>query len=154
MGAAFDDGATVHDDDFVGVADGGEAVGDDDAGAALHELVEGLLDDVFALGVEGTGGFVEDEDGRVFEDGAGDAETLALSATEVESTVADGGVVALLHEGDEFVGVSHLCGMADGIDAVVGATEGDVVGDGVVEEDAVLRHEAYMGTETVDVEAF
>ena len=42
VGAALDDGAAVHDDDFVGVADGGEAVCDDDAGAAQHELVEGL----------------------------------------------------------------------------------------------------------------
>ena len=35
---------------------------------------------------------------------------------------------------------------------VAGAAEGYVVGDGVVEEDAVLRHEAYLCPEAVDVQ--
>ena len=153
VGAALDDGAVVHNDDFVGVADGGEAVGDDDAGAPQHELVEGLLDGVLALGVEGAGGLVEDEDGRVFEYGAGYGEALALAAAEVEAAVADGGVVALFHEGDKLVGMCHLCGTSHVVDAVVGTAEGDVVGHGVVEEDAVLRHKAYLCAEAVDVEA-
>jgi hypothetical protein len=48
----------LHDMDHGGVADGGEAVGDDDGGAALHEAVEGLLDVLFGFAVEGGGGFV------------------------------------------------------------------------------------------------
>lgn len=43
MGAAFHDAALLHHDDVVGVAYGGEPMGDDDTGAALHEVVECLL---------------------------------------------------------------------------------------------------------------
>ena len=34
----------VEDEDLVGVADGGESVGDDEAGAAGHETFEGFID--------------------------------------------------------------------------------------------------------------
>ncbi len=127
-------------------------MGDDDAGASLHEFGEGLLDGLLAFGVEGGGGFVENENGRVFEYGAGYAEALALSAAEGDAAVADGGLVAEREGVDEGVGVGDGGGLFDKVEAVVGVAEGNVVGDGVVEEDAVLRDESYLSTETVDVE--
>ena len=58
MGALFDDATVAEDDDAVEAGDGGEAVGDDDGSATLHEVGEGVLDVGFGLGVEGGGGFV------------------------------------------------------------------------------------------------
>ena len=127
-------------------------MGDDDAGASLHEFGEGLLDGLLAFGVEGGGGFVENEDGRVFEYGSGYAEALALSAAEGDAAVADGGLVAEGEGVDEGVGVCDGGGLFDEVEAVVGVAEGYVVGDGVVEEDAVLRDKSYLSTEAVDVE--
>ena len=152
MGAAFDDAAFVEDDDGVGVADGGETVSDDDGGAAAHDGFEGLLDGAFAFGVEGGGGFVEDEDGCFAEDGACYGEALSLAAGEVEATVADEGVVALREGVDELVGVGDACGLSDLLAGVAFGAEGDVGGDGVVEEDAVLGDEAELPAEGVDVE--
>ena len=63
-------------------------MGDDDTGAVFHEASEGVLDEFFRLGVEGGGGFVEDEDGGVFEDGAGDGDALALAAGEFDAAFA------------------------------------------------------------------
>ena len=40
MGAGFDYFAFFHDDDEVGAADGGEAVGDDDRGFVLGQIGE------------------------------------------------------------------------------------------------------------------
>ena len=96
VGAALNDVALVHDNDFVGMTYRGQPVGDDNAGATLHELVKGVLYGLFALGVECAGSLVEDEDGRIFQYRTGDAEALALSTAEVESAVTDGGVVPLL----------------------------------------------------------
>src|ERR1700742_4179313 len=62
-GAGLDDAAFLEDEDAVHVPDGGEAVGDDEGGAVAHQAFEGFLDEVLAFGVEGAGGFVEDEDG-------------------------------------------------------------------------------------------
>ena len=59
MGAAFDDFPLVEYEDAVGVADGAEAVGDHEAGAAGHEALEGFVDEALAFGVEGGSGLVE-----------------------------------------------------------------------------------------------
>src|SRR5579863_6767676 len=63
--AALNDSSLLHDQDLVGAADGGEPVGDDEGGAVLHELRESGLDHGLGLGVERTGGLVEDEDARL-----------------------------------------------------------------------------------------
>ena len=134
------------------MADGGEAVCNDDAGASGHELVEGLLYQEFVFGVEGAGGFVEYEDGWIFEYGAGYAESLPLSSAEFHTAVADIGLVGLFHAVDKFVGVGYDSGLFYMVEAVVGSAKGDVVGNGIVEEDAVLRNETYLGTDAIDVE--
>ena len=85
MRALLDDLAVFDDDDFIRIADGGEAVGDDKTGASLHEAQQGFLDSRFGARVHAGGGFVEDEDARVSEDGAGDGEQLALSLAEIGS---------------------------------------------------------------------
>ena len=51
--------ALVDDSDAVRGVDGGEAMGDGDSGATLSGLIQRLLDDSLALGVEGGGGFVQ-----------------------------------------------------------------------------------------------
>ena len=50
MGAALDDFAVPQDQDQVGVADGAEAMGDDEAGATGHEPVQSFLDEPFEIG--------------------------------------------------------------------------------------------------------
>ncbi len=68
--AFLGDLAVAQDEDAVGVADGGEAVGDDEGGAAGDQRAEVLLDGSLGLRVHRAGGLVEDEDGRVLDDGA------------------------------------------------------------------------------------
>ena len=115
-------------------------------------MVKGLLDKAFVLGVEGTGGLVEKEYIRMTDDGAGDAEPLALPPTEAVATVADVGVVALGLLQDELMGVGHLgCLLHLGLGGV-GKAEGNVAPDGVVEEDGVLCHHTDMLPEVGDAE--
>jgi hypothetical protein len=52
VGSSFDDVALLDDEDLVGAANGGEAVGDDEGGPALHEVAEAVLDHGLGLGVE------------------------------------------------------------------------------------------------------
>src|SRR3712207_1208427 len=72
VGSLLDNPGLVHDEDPVGGAHGGEAVGDDEGGAAFHEPVEGALNLALALGIERRGRLVEEQNRRVLKDGAGD----------------------------------------------------------------------------------
>ena len=142
VAADLDDAAVVEDDDAVGVADGAEAVGDDEGGAALLQLLQRLLDEVLALAVERRGGLVEDEDAGVAEDGAGDRDALALAAAELDAALADDGVVGVGEFADKPVGVGGPGGGLDLGVAGVGAAVADVVGDAGGEEDRLLRDHA------------
>ena len=112
VAAAFHDPAVVENEDAVGMADGGETVGDDQAGAAVHEPFERFVDEALALGIEGGGGLVEQENARIGEDGAGDGDALALAAGELGAARADEGFVTLRQGGDEVVGVRLFRGRA------------------------------------------
>ena len=87
--ARFDDAARLHHEDGVGVADGGEPVGDDEAGAAGAQVGHGVLDEGLGAGVDGRGGLVEDEDRRLGEEGAGDGEELAFAGAEVGAVLVE-----------------------------------------------------------------
>ena len=89
MGALFDKLAFGDDEDLIGVADGREAVGDDEGGAACHEAFEGFVDEALGFAVEGGSGFVEEEDLGIGEDGPGDGDALALAAGELGAARAD-----------------------------------------------------------------
>ena len=52
----------------------------DNGGAPAHQHVQRSLHGSLVLGVQRRGGFVEQEDGRVLQDGAGDGEPLALAS--------------------------------------------------------------------------
>ena len=95
MGAVGDDAAVAQQDDAVGQRDGGRPVGDDDRGAAPHDLGEGVADLVLLGGVDRRGGVVEDQHPGVGEDRPGDGDALALPAREREAPLADRRVVAL-----------------------------------------------------------
>ena len=75
-------------------------------GAVGRQGVDGLLHGVLGAGVQGAGRLVEDEHGRVAQDGAGDGEALLLAAGEAVAALADEGVVP--------VGQGRRCGRGSG----------------------------------------
>ena len=106
MAALFDDAAAVQDDETIHCRDGGKAVRDGDDGFAFHQAVQAGLDGRFYFAVQRRGGFVENQDGRVFEQDAGDGDTLPLPAREFDATFAHlrvqtGIAVAVGKAGDE-----------------------------------------------------
>src|SRR5260221_620762 len=78
--AAFlDDTAAGEDDDLFHRMNGGDAMGDDERGAAAHEFLERGHDGALGSRVEGAGRFVENEDRRVLQKRARDPDALALA---------------------------------------------------------------------------
>ena len=92
MASLLDDAAVLHGDDDVGVADGGEAMGDDEGGAVGHEPGEGASDRHLVDGIEMACGLVENEDRRILEESAGDGDALALASGKPGAALSETGV--------------------------------------------------------------
>lgn len=74
------------------------------------QLVDGLGKALGGVGVEGAGGFVEDQELRALENSAGDGEALFLAAGEADAVFADDGVVAVgkrTKKGAESISSAH-----------------------------------------------
>ena len=59
------------------------AVGDDNHRTVLLDGVDGILDLFCGDGVQRSGGFVQEDDGRILEEHAGDGNALLLAAGQV-----------------------------------------------------------------------
>jgi hypothetical protein len=143
VGAPFHNATRIEDENLAGVLHGGEAVRDDEDGTSLEQSVDGFLHQALRLGVQRGGGFVEDEDRRIDEQGARNGETLALSSGEARTAFTENGVVPVRQRHDEVVRVGRARG---GVDLRVAEAPaggiGDVLPHGIVEEDRVLAHDA------------
>src|SRR5262245_19427463 len=131
--ATLDDAALVHDDDLVGVLDGGQAMRDHQRGAVAHEFDQRGLDAPLGFIVESRRGLVEDQDGRVLEQGARDGDALLLSARQLRTALTHGCVHALRQFAGEFVDVGHARRLVDLLRIDVTHAERDVVADRIVE---------------------
>ena len=124
---------------------------DGDDSTVFHQTFESVHDQLLRLGVERGGRFVEDEDRRVAQDRAGDADALALPAREGEAALAHHGVVAVRHLRDELIRIGHLRGRDNFRLRRVGPSISDVVTDRAEKEDGVLQNETDLPTQTFEM---
>jgi hypothetical protein len=80
MRAAVDDAAEIHHDDPVGQGNRGHPVGDHQRRAAVDELLEHAVDELFALQINLARRFVEDQKLGVAQDCSRQENALALAA--------------------------------------------------------------------------
>ena len=124
-------------------------MGEDEGRAVLHQAEERLLDDRLVFGIDRRERLVEDEDGRIAQDGAGDGDPLALAAGEPDAAFPDHGLVARRQDGDEVVGVGEAAGFLHLVFGRVGLAELEVVLDGAVKEVGVLVDDRDLPAEIV-----
>ena len=65
------DSAIFHHNDVVRAGHRAQPVGNDDQRLTLRQTGDGLLDDRFILRVDAGGSFIENDDGRILQHGAG-----------------------------------------------------------------------------------
>ncbi len=133
----------------VGVADCAQPVGDGKDGPSLHELVHALFDEGLGTGVDGGGGFVQDEHRRVGHGSPGDCQQLPLALGQVGAVGGDHGVIALRQAADEGVGVGDAGGGLNLLHGGVQLAKADVIGDGAGEEVGVLEDHAQGAAQVV-----
>lgn len=149
VAAGFDELTMLHDEDVVGVANGGQAVRDDEHGLFASQFGEGLLHLLFGVRIEGGGGFVENENVVVAQKGTGDGQKLALSLRKNAALVVENGVVALGQRLDDLIKATFLAGADDSVAADVRLAEANVVEDAGIEEHGLLWHDADVAMDLV-----
>lgn len=107
MITALDDLSILQNHDGVGVAHGGEAVGDHEGGPFCHQTVHALLDVLFRSRIDGARRFIEDQDRRLGYRRSRDIKKLPLALAQVRAVALKNGVIALWKPHDK--------GMADAI---------------------------------------
>ena len=142
VGAGLDDPASLHHHQPVGVAQGGEPVGDGKGGAPLHQMGQGLLDVFLGLYIDRGGGLVEDEDTRVVQHGPRNGHPLALPARKPAALLPHLGIVAVGLGHDEVVGIGRPGCSHDVGQAGPGPAIADIGGDGAAKKERLLGHDA------------
>ena len=151
MAAGLDHAALVQHQAAVGADHAGQPVRQDQRAAAFHQPVQRLLDQRFVLGVDRGQRLVQDQDGRVAQQRAGDRQALALAAGQLQPAFTDAGGVAVGQRHNEVVDVGGAGG-AQLLAAGVGAAQAQVVLDGAVEQHDVLAHQRDLRQQRVGVE--
>eukprot|EP00670_Eutreptiella_braarudii_P010422 CAMPEP_0174314488 /NCGR_PEP_ID=MMETSP0810-20121108/5672_1 /TAXON_ID=73025 ORGANISM="Eutreptiella gymnastica-like, Strain CCMP1594" /NCGR_SAMPLE_ID=MMETSP0810 /ASSEMBLY_ACC=CAM_ASM_000659 /LENGTH=258 /DNA_ID=CAMNT_0015423595 /DNA_START=3686 /DNA_END=4458 /DNA_ORIENTATION=- len=156
MGACLEDLPLIHDDDAVAVLDARQTVRDSDDRhvAGLDDLVQRVLDLLFAHVVQGTGCLVQQQDRGVAYDAARDGDPLLLPPAQLRAPEAHICVVAVGQPQDRGVDVGALGSRAHfGVRGVRRAVF-NVGRDGVVEEHWLLRHNPDVAAPGVEVQVW
>ena len=143
----LDDASVVEHQNAGRIAHGGEPVGDDEGGAALHDLIERLRNARLGHRVERAGGFVENEDRRVFQQCAGDGEALALAAGQEPAALADPRFKAVRVAVDEIERLCPRSGFAQFRVGRVRLADPQVFADRTVEQKRLLKHDANVAAQ-------
>jgi hypothetical protein len=141
VAALLDDAALVHHHDPVRSPDRRKAVGDDQRGTGGHQPVERILDQPLAFGIQRRGGFVEQQNRRVAQQGAGDGHALALTAGKARAVLAEESIQALRQVAQESFGIGGTGSLPDRLVRGVPIAVAQVVARRGGEQHALLRDE-------------
>ena len=147
MLAALDDFAGAEHEHLVGIANGAQAVGNDETGAAGQQFVQSNLNLALGARVHAGRRFIQDQDVRIAQRRAGDGQKLALPLAETAAALAQQSLIAIGQALDELVGL-HQPGRGDHfVIAGFGFAVANVVHDRVTEEEGVLQDDADLPTQ-------
>ena len=152
MRAFFHDAAFVQHDEAVHGGDGGQAVGNRNHGFAVHHFVQAFLNGGFHFGIQRAGGFVQQQDGRVFQHHAGDGDALALATGKFHAAFADVRVITraafrVRQVGDEVGSFGAQSSLHHFFFGGFGAAVDNIVAHGAVQQAGVLRYQADLGAQ-------
>ena len=122
-------------------------MGDDEGGAPHGESIESPLDLGLGDGVQRGGGLIQNEDGGIFQEDAGDGHPLLLSAGQEGAPLAHIGLEALGHGHDVVINFRLLRGLHDLLLGGVGSAVADILKNGVGEEEHILLDDADVPVE-------
>ena len=123
MTSFLDDLPLMEHGDFVAELAGGKTVRNIDGSPVASDVIELAVDFGFGNGIEGGGGFVENDEGRILIKSAGKSDLLGFAAGDVDTF----GVVILIEIGIQLVGKSVKTVSKAGFDEAIGHQIGIII---------------------------
>ena len=137
----LDDVSVLHDKDEVGVLDGTETMGDDEACPSFGQLVHRFLDLLLGSRVDVAGRLVEDKKRRVLDHRPGNGEELLLSAGD-GAGILDHMIQATWERADVMPHGSLMEGIVDFLVGNAFGVVDEVLADGPLEHPRILKDHA------------
>src|SRR5437879_13783523 len=98
-------------------------MGDANRGASLHQVLERCLNGALRFRSQGTGGFVQDQDRRVLQEGPGNSQPLSLTSGQQYSFFPDYGAEPIFLFHDKIIGKGVLGRLNDLLGTGSGTTQ-------------------------------
>lgn len=149
MITALDDLSILQNHDGVGVAHGGEAVGDHEGGPFCHQTVHALLDVLFRSRIDGARRFIEDQDRRLGYRRSRDIKKLSLALTQIRAVALQNGVIALGKPHDKGMGRCHLRCLNDLLVGGIKPSVADIFHDRPRKQVGILKHHGDVAAQLI-----
>src|SRR5262249_22317323 len=147
MAATLRNDSLIEHDDLVRPDDGGKPVGDDKRRAVTRDPLQRILDFLLSVTVQSGSRRAQQEYWGRLEDRARNRDTLLFAAGQLQAALPDLGLVALRRHADELIDLREPSRLLDLGVARVPTSITDVVANGVVEQNRVLRNHANGGAQ-------
>ncbi len=128
-------------------------MGDDNGRAILADHIERALDGSLGLVVDRAGGFVQNQYGWVFQNGARQCQTLALAAGQFLAPFANAGGKTQRQFVNELRALGGACRLCNLFVAGTGCAIGNVFRHRAVSQKRVLRHIADGTAQVLQIQA-
>ena len=149
MITALDDLSILQNHDGVGVAHGGEAVGDHKGSPFSHQTVHALLDVLFCSRIDGARRFIEDQNRCLGYRRSRDIKKLSLALTQVRAVALQNRVIALGKPHDKGMGRCHLRCLNDLLVGGIKPSVPDIFHDRSRKQVGILKHHGDMAAQLV-----
>ncbi len=149
MITALDDLSILQNHDGVGVAHGGEAVGDHKGGPFCHQTVHALLDVLFCSRIDGARRFIEDQNRCLGYRRSRDIKKLSLALTQIRAVALKNGVIALWKPHDKGMGRCHLRRLNDLLVCGIKPSVADILHDRSRKQVGVLKNHGDVAAQLV-----
>ena len=149
MITALNDLSILQNHDGVGVAHGGEAVGDHKGGPFCHQTIHALLDVLFRSRIDGARRFIEDQDRCPGYRRSRDIKKLPLALAQVRAIALKNGVIALGKPHDKGMGRCHLRRLNNFLVGGIKPSVADILHDRSRKQVGVLKNHGDVAAQLV-----
>ena len=112
VGSSIDHNSFLKNHDAIGLLNRGQTVGDHQDRSSLHRLLQTELDGSLGFSIEGTGGFIQQQQRWIAKHCPGNGDSLKLSTRNIGSPFLELGVIPTGQGADEIVRIGQTSRIA------------------------------------------